>query len=155
MSKPSTLDETDLAILKLLRKNSRMGFAEMSKELGVSDATLQYRFKRLVKRRIIEAFTVVVSHDYAAYTSLGMALIKTEPDRHDQTKTELAALPEVTEVYGLFGEYDLMIKVYGRTLEEINDIFSDKIQTLPGIRELRKIAVVERVKEGLHDTLEA
>ena len=146
-AKQIALDDTDLAIINLLYENSRISFTEMSKMTGLPDATLQHRFKRLVKNKVIKRFTVELSHAYTGHQSIALVLIKTMSDKHDEAKTRLASFPEIEEVYEVFGEFDLVIKIAGKSLEGIDDIIRDKISTIHGVRELRKMPIVEEIKD--------
>jgi Lrp/AsnC family transcriptional regulator for asnA, asnC and gidA len=74
-------------------------------------------------------------------------LVQTEAERHDNAVMSLAKIPEITEVYGVLGEYDLFLKVWSRSLEELNTIINDRIRSIDGIEDLLEIVVVERVKE--------
>jgi Lrp/AsnC family transcriptional regulator for asnA, asnC and gidA len=73
--------------------------------------------------------------------------VQTEAERHDNAVMSLAKIPEITEVYGVLGEYDLFLKVWSRSLEELNTIINDRIRSTDGIEDLLEIVVVERVKE--------
>jgi len=141
------LDEIDSAILGLLKTNSRMSFIEMSRQLAVSDATIQFRIKRLKERGIIEKFTIIVDPDAIGYTVVAIMLIQIDADKHDASKIALSKIPEISEVYSVLGEHDLFIKVWSRSLEEINSIINDKIRSIDGIKDLLEIVVVERVKD--------
>jgi DNA-binding Lrp family transcriptional regulator len=55
------LDNIDLSILRLLRQNARMSLQEMSRRTGISDATIQFRPKRMKANGVIEKFTVTAS----------------------------------------------------------------------------------------------
>jgi len=143
------LDETDLSILKLVRENSRRSFHELSKLTGISDATIQFRLKRMKARGVIDKFTVVVNPAATGYTVTAMMLIQTKTDKHDEAKVALAEVPEITEVYGILGEQDLFIKVWSRSLQELNAIINDKIRSIDGIEDIQEIVVVERVKEEM------
>ncbi len=147
MGNRSKLDETDSTILRLLKKNSRMSFIEISRQLGISDATVQYRIKRLKERDIIEKFTITVDPDAIGYTVAAIMLLQIDADKHDAAKIALSKIPEISEVYSVLGEHDLFIKVWSRSLEEINDIINDKIRSIDGIKDLLEIVVVERVKD--------
>jgi Lrp/AsnC family transcriptional regulator for asnA, asnC and gidA len=59
----------------------------------------------------------------------------------------LSELPEVSEVYSVLGEYDLFIKVWAKSLEELNRAINDDIRSVDGIEDLMEIVVVERIKE--------
>ncbi len=150
-SKQITLDEIDLAIISLLSRDSRMSFAKMSKATGYPDATIQHRFRRMLKKNVIKRFTVELDSAYVDHGAVSMVLLKTTPDDHDAVQKRLEALSEVTDVYVVFGEYDFIIKVSGRNLEQIDDIVRDKIKTIEGISELREIAVVEEIKHYHRD----
>jgi Lrp/AsnC family transcriptional regulator for asnA, asnC and gidA len=141
------LDNIDLSILRLLRQNARMSLQEMSRRTGISDATIQFRLKRMKANGVIEKFTVTANPAATGYTITAIILVKTDIDRHEQAVAELSKLADVTEVYGVLGEYDLFVKVWSRSLEELNAIMNDRIRSIDGIEDLLEIVVVERVKE--------
>lgn len=143
------LDEIDSSILKLLRENSRRNFHELSKLTGISDATIQFRLKRMKARGVIDKFTVIANPAATGYVVTVIMLIQTETDKHDEAKVALANIPEITEVYGVLGEQDLFIKVWSRSLQELNAIINDKIRSIEGIEDIQEIVVVERVKEEM------
>ncbi|MEM4034011.1 MAG: Lrp/AsnC ligand binding domain-containing protein, partial [Sulfolobales archaeon] len=49
----------------------------------------------------------------------------------------------VTEVYVVYGVYDLVVKVSASTTEELKDIISSKIRKLPNVRSTLTMIVVE------------
>lgn len=149
MGIPQDLDEIDSSILKLLRENSRRNFQELSELTGISDATIQFRLKRMMARGVIDRFTVIVNPAATGYAVTAIMLIQTETDKHDEAKLALAKAPEITEVYGVLGEQDLYIKVWSRSLQELNAIINDKIRSIDGIEDIQEIVVVERVKEEM------
>jgi len=147
MGNKQDLDEIDSSILRLLQKNSRMTFQEMSRLTGISDATIQFRLKRMKARGVIDKFTVVANPSALGYAVMAVMLVQTDTDKHDDAKVALANIPEITEVYGILGEYDLLIKVWTRSLEELNAVMNEKIRSIAGIDGLLEMVVMERVKE--------
>jgi Lrp/AsnC family transcriptional regulator for asnA, asnC and gidA len=141
------LDNIDLSILRLLRQNARVSLQEMSRRTGISDATIQFRLKRMKANEVIEKFTVTANPTATGYIITAIILVKTDIERHEQAVAALSKLAEVTEVYGILGEYDLFVKVWSRSLEELNAIINDRIRSIDGIEDLLEIVVVERVKE--------
>jgi len=141
------LDDIDLSILRLLRQNSRMSLQEMSRITSISDATIQFRLKRMRANGVIDSFTIIANPAATGYAVTAVVLVQTDTDKHDEAMTALARIPEITEVYGILGEYDLFIKIWSRGLDELNSIINDKIRSIEGIEDLREIVVVERVKE--------
>ncbi|HPX77564.1 MAG TPA: Lrp/AsnC ligand binding domain-containing protein [Methanobacterium sp.] len=47
------------------------------------------------------------------------------------------------------GEYDILIKVWAHSLDELNNIINSKIRSVDGIEDLTEMIVMERVKEGV------
>lgn len=147
MNDSPDIDEVDSSILKLLRLNSRMSFLEMSRQTGISDATIQHRLKRMKERGVIDRFTIIVNPDATGYRVMSIILVQTDTEKHDRAKQALASLDEVSEVYSVLGEYDLFIKVWAKSLEELNIIINDRIRSIDGIEDLMEIVIVERIKE--------
>jgi Lrp/AsnC family transcriptional regulator for asnA, asnC and gidA len=141
------LDEVDRAILRSLRQNARMSLQEMSRKSGISDATIQFRLKRMKANGVIERFTIAANPAATGYAVTAIMLVQTDTEKHDQTVSALAKIPEITEVYGILGEYDLFVKVWSASLEELNCLINDRIRSIEGIEDLHEMVVVERVKE--------
>lgn len=146
-SSQSDLDEVDSSILRLLRENSRMSYLEMSRRTGISDATIQHRLKRMKEKGVIDRFTIMVNPAATGFTVTSIMLVQTDTEKHDDAKNALAGIPEVSEVYSVLGEYDLYIKVWAKSLEELNRIINDRIRAIDGIEDLMEIVMVEQVKE--------
>jgi Lrp/AsnC family transcriptional regulator for asnA, asnC and gidA len=147
MNESGEIDEVDSSILRLLRENARMSFTEMARISGISDATIQNRLKRMRERGIIERLTVIANPEATGYAVTAIMLVQTDTEKHDEAKEALSMLPEISEVYSVLGEYDLFVKVWAKSLEELNRIINDRIRSIDGIEDLLEIVVVERVKE--------
>lgn len=141
------LDEVDSSILRLLRENSRMSFTEMARRTGISDATIQHRLKRLREHGVIEEFTIIANPANTGYDVTAIMLVQTDTEKHDEAKSALARLPEISEVYSVLGQYDLFIKVWAKGLDALNAFINDQIRAIDGVEDLMEIVVVERVKE--------
>ncbi|OPY28181.1 MAG: putative HTH-type transcriptional regulator [Methanocella sp. PtaU1.Bin125] len=147
MNDSMEIDEVDSSILRLLRENARMSFTEMARRSGISDATIQNRLKRMRERGVVERFTVMANPEATGYTVTAIMLLQTDSEKHDDAKQALSVLPEVSEVYSVLGEYDLFIKVWAKSLEELNRTINDDIRSVDGVEDLLEIVAVERVKE--------
>ncbi|MFZ2472110.1 MAG: Lrp/AsnC family transcriptional regulator [Methanothrix sp.] len=141
------LDEVDRTILRSLRENARISLQEMSRKSGISDATIQFRLKRMKANGVIEQFTIVANPAATGYAVTAIMLVQTDNERQDQAVADLTKIPEITEVYEILGEYDLFVKVWSKSLEELNALINDRIRSIEGIEDLHEIIVVERAKE--------
>ena len=143
----SAMDETDLAILQALVKNARITLSKMSEDIGVPDATISHRLKRL-EREVVKGYTVIFDPDKVGLEMTAIIIIQTETEKHGAVKYALSDLDEVSEVYSVSGEYDLLIKLWAHDMEELNQLIDNKIRSIDGVDDLTEMIVMERVKEG-------
>jgi len=149
----SEMDETDLAILHSLMKNARITISKMSQEIDVPDATIWHRLKRL-ERTVIKGYTVILDPPAIGLEMTAIIIIQTETEKHGAAKIALSKLEEVSEVYSVSGEYDLLIKLWAHDMEELNHVINSKIRSIDGVDDLTEMIVMERVKEEIIPLIE-
>jgi len=141
------MDEIDSEIIRALVKNSRMTLSQMSKEINVPDATISNRLKKL-EETVIKHYTLILDLDKIGLNVTAIIIIQTESEKHENVELELSKLEEISEVYSVSGEYDILIKVWAHSIEELNKIVNSKIRSVDGVEDLTEMIVMERVKEG-------
>ena len=142
------LDDVDLRIIRSLFGNSRITLSQMSKDIDVPDATISHRLKKLEKN-IIKQYTLILDPDKLGLNITAIIIIQSESEKHKNVENKLSELEEVSEVYSISGEYDILIKVWAHNLEELNRIVNTKIRSVDGVEELTEMIVKERIKEGV------
>lgn len=142
------MDEIDSDIIRSLMKNSRITLSQMSKDIDVPDATISNRLKKL-ENDAIKQYTVILDQNKLGLTVTAIIIIQTESEKHGNVEIELSKLAEVSEVYSISGEYDILIKVWAHDLEELNKIVNSKIRSVDGVEDLTEMIVMERVKETM------
>jgi Lrp/AsnC family transcriptional regulator for asnA, asnC and gidA len=142
------MDDIDTAILRSLIKNSRISLSQMSKEIDVPDATISNRLKKL-ENDVIKRYTVILDWQKIGLDITAIIIIQTESELHESVKEELSKLDEVSEVYSVSGEYDILIKVWVPNIEELNKLMNTKIRSIDGVQDLTEMIVMERVKEEM------
>ncbi len=148
----SELDEIDLAILRSLQNNARITISKMSDDIDVPDATISHRLKKL-EESVIKHYTVALDYHKLGLAMMAIIIIQTETEKHGAVKMELSKLDEVSEVYSVSGEYDLLIKLWAHNIEELNQIINSKIRSIDGVEDLTEMIIMERVKEEMTPVL--
>lgn len=123
------INSKDQQILAELRKNSRSTVREIAKVTGIRPSTVHQRIRRLVDDKVIERFTIKLDNRAAEENFVVFMLVKTDKDIDDR----IFANPHIKEVFGITGEYDILLKLKFRDIEEFNDF-------IIGFRKLNKIA---------------
>ncbi len=75
--------------------------------------------------------------------NISYVLIVCEVGALESILTELKSLESVKEISGLFGSYDIIVKLEATSEEEIKDIVVSKIRNLKNIRTIVTLAVKE------------
>ncbi|NAL76999.1 Lrp/AsnC family transcriptional regulator [Nitrososphaera sp. AFS] len=141
------LDDINLKILDKLGEDSSTPFVEIAKQIGVSDATIHMRVRRMVDAGIINKFTLSVDNDRLGYDHLAFMGINTDPGSVESVIIDLSLVDEVLEVHEMHGTFDLMLKIRAKNLEQMRDIVENKIRTLPHILETELMPVLKSRKE--------
>src|ERR671930_1828306 len=141
------LDDINLRIIDILSKDSSTTFVEVAKKIGISDATVHLRVRRLIAAGIITKFTISVDNNLLGYdhpTSMG---INVEPGFADEATLELSNLDEVLEIHEMHGTFDLLLKIRAKDLNQMRDVVENKIRKLPHILETELMTVLKTKKE--------
>jgi Lrp/AsnC family transcriptional regulator for asnA, asnC and gidA len=142
------MDEIDWRIIHSLLDNSRITLSQMSRDIDVPDATISHRLKKL-EQDVIKQYTTLLDFDKLDLKITAIIIIQSESEKHKEVEKQLSNLIEVSEVYSISGEYDILIKVWAHSLDELNQIINSKIRSVDGIEDLTEMIVMERVKEGV------
>ena len=141
------LDDINLKIIDILSKDSSTPFVEVAKQIGISDATVHIRVRRLVAAGIISKFTLAVDNNLLGYDHLAFMGINVEQGFADEATDDLSNLEEVLEIHEMHGKFDLLLKIRAKGLDQMRDIVVNKIRKLPNILETELMTVLKTRKE--------
>ncbi len=147
-----TLDETDLAILRLMQNNARISNADLAKEIVLAPSAVLERVKKLEQKGILKSYHAAVDANAVGQSLLAFMFIKSKEGMACSTKTAaaLAAIPEVQEVHHVAGEDCFLVKVRTRDSASLMQLMRTKLQKITGILSTRTTIVLETVKEQPH-----
>ena len=141
------LDEIDYKILETLRRDARTPFTEVGRNLGISDATVHVRVKRMMDEGIIKKYTIVVDEEALGRKVRGFVLINVKPGSLEEVANQLVENEKVSTVYEIHGPNDLIVKVKAGDLDEMRDLIL-KIREIPNVTTSELITIFKVWKEG-------
>jgi len=144
------VDEVDRRLLEALREDARVSLAELSRRFGIPRVTLVDRLRRLRERNVIRRFTVEVDPAQIGEAVRAFVLVRFERSGRVTQRSlarEVGRLPGVHEVQIIAGEWDLLLKVRGPSLERIGGLVIDGLRSIPGIAATMTIPCLVTVKE--------
>ena len=145
------IDKKDNVILDELKKNSRETTTKLAKKLEMPRVTVHDRIERLVEKGIIKKFTIQTDYKKIDMPTTVFIFLSITPNNvtHRELANKIAKLPGVYEVHMITGEYDLLIKVRGKSIEDIGKIVIDKLRVEKGVDHTFTSACFETIKEDL------
>jgi len=146
------LDDKDLAILGILKKDSRRSTKAIATELEMPRATVHERIKRMVEKGIIKGFTVKLDHAKMGRPITAFILISFLPEPMISQRNlaqDIAMMEGVQEVHLISGEYDILVKVRGASMESIGSLVIDRIRMLRGVGRTLTCSSFAAVKDEL------
>jgi DNA-binding Lrp family transcriptional regulator len=70
-------------------------------------------------------------------------LINVESGFEDNVLKDLKAIPRVEEAYFSYGVYDIITKVKAETMEQLKDMVTKHVRTLPKVRSTLTLIMME------------
>ncbi len=126
------LDNVDVGILSRLQKDARTPFTKIAEDLGISDATVHLRVRKLEKLNLIEKYTIVINNDFMQPITT-YVLIRVAPGSVETVCQELSQIDEIYEVSEIHERYDVLAKIRGRDLAQVRDLLIQRIRSIPNI----------------------
>ena len=71
--------------------------------------------------------------------AIGFALLTISPLKEKEVYEKLHDIQEITEIYPLFGEYDILLKIETMDIDSIGDIVIHRIRTLQGVTDTKTL----------------
>lgn len=144
------MDEKDSAILGELVKDSRKTTKSIAKSLGIPRATVHDRIARMEQRGTIRKYTAVPDYGQLGLGVTAFVLVQFESEKgvsQRDTADEISSMPGIFEVHMISGEYDMILKVRGATMEEIGKLVIDRLREVKGVARTLTCASFTTVKE--------
>jgi Lrp/AsnC family transcriptional regulator len=147
------LDDTDRRILRQLQSSPDARGADIAERAGVTPATYTRRLERLRDRGVLRGVRGVIDWQALGYTvevSLRVTLDKTQPRAFDEFIAEARNVPEVLEIQTFLGQVDARLSVIARDMAHYQQLYRDRLLTLPHIADIEALMHVARIKT--HET---
>ena len=127
------MDKIDQKILSELTNNSSISIPKLSEKINVNSSVVYSRIKRLVKKKLIERFTIEINNKELGFGVKSITGINMDSKQRDNVIQELFKIPGVREVSEVTGRFDILVTMYAENLGEMYRIVSDSIGKIQGV----------------------
>ena len=141
------LDNKDQRIIDILKADSREPIREIAKKTKIRPSTVHQRIQKLVENKIIEKFTIKLNNREVGENFIVFMLVKGGTTEYIDNK--ILHDEHVKEVFGVTGEYDLMIKLKFENVEEFHQFVLNFRKDRKEIQSTMTMVVTTNLKEDI------
>ena len=143
------LDDLDRRILRYLQTDPDMPLSDLAERAATTPSVASRRLSRMRRDGIIVSKTVLIDWaalGYEVEVSLRVTLDKTQARAFDAFIDAARDVPEVIEIQTFLGRVDVRLSVVARDMADYQQVYRDRILTLPHIAEVEALMHVARIK---------
>jgi DNA-binding Lrp family transcriptional regulator len=149
------LDEKDVAILSLLQENSQLTAKQIAKKVNAPITTVFAKINRMEELGIIKEYRAIIAPEKLDASTAAFILAsvsyRAKPDNVPVSQRavaeEIAKFSEVQEVHIITGDWDLLIKLRGASVDAIGKFVVDRLRLVNGLEKTLTCMVFETLKE--------
>jgi DNA-binding Lrp family transcriptional regulator len=147
------MDLFDKKILKTLQLDGRITNKDLAERVALSQAPCWRRVDHLEKQGLIKGYTAIVDQDKLGLSITAFAQISLDnhhPETVEQFDQGIQQWPEILECHATSGEYDYLLKIVARDMNDYNQLIYEKILRIPSIRSINTSFSMQQKKRTSH-----
>lgn len=143
------MDATDKKLLTLLQTDSKSTTKELSSKLNLSVTAVYERIKKLEREGVISKYVTLldrnkVNKSFVVFCHI--KLIQHNKDLISQFEAEIVKLKEVLECFHVSGDYDYILKICIKDMEEYREFMVTKLTGIKHIGSTHSSFMIGEVK---------
>lgn len=149
-------DETDKKLLLFLQQDAKQTTKELSYKLGLSVTAVYERVKKLENNGVISKYVAILDKtkiDRNFIILCHVKLIQHKKEYVMQFEKEVMNLQEVIECFHVSGDYDYILKICVKDMEDYRNFMLTKLTTLQHIASTHSSFTISVVKNTTEITL--
>jgi len=151
------LDRIDLRILGALQKDASLSTAEIAQRVGLSQSPCWRRINLLEANGVIRKRVALLSRDRVGLDVLVFTHVKLASHGWQSLpkfKQKVVSFPEVVQCFMVIGDFDFILLVATRTINDYNEFIQKRLSQVPGVQAIESRIVLEEAKNTTELPLE-
>ncbi len=146
----ASVDEKDIAILRMLQKNAKATVQEIAAQVHLSTTPVHDRIKRMEQSGVIKQYVALV--EKSKINKGLMVICYVSLKEHSKIAggkfiKNIMDMPEVLECYSISGEFDFMLKVLTENMDTYYNFHVNKLSQAENLGHVQSVFVMGVVKE--------
>jgi DNA-binding Lrp family transcriptional regulator len=136
------ISSADQKLLSLLHNDARASISDLARALVLSRSTVQKRIAKLESSGVIKGYVVEYGGEYLDELVCVHISIKVKQKKTAATNNKLRHIRQITALYAIGGEYDLIGVIEAHSLAQMNQVIDD-IGALDGVERTNSSIIME------------
>jgi DNA-binding Lrp family transcriptional regulator len=145
------LDSIDRRILRELQRDGTLRNDVLAERVGLSPSPTLRRVKALEQGGYVRAYVALLNADrlgLGVRVLIEIRLIVQDRDALDRFENAVSTIPEVTECMTVLGDWDYVLTVVAKDIEDYQRVLLDRLAKLPGVANYKSTLIVRDVKRS-------
>ena len=138
-------------LLEILQSNARISTAELASMLHSTEDEIKDQIALLEREKIILSYNTLINWERFGEESVTAIIeINLTPQREvgfDALAERICRFEEVSGVYLMSGNFDLLVTVQGKSLKEISNFVATRLSTIEGVTQTRSHFMLKEYKK--------
>ncbi|WP_344717301.1 Lrp/AsnC family transcriptional regulator [Nesterenkonia halobia] len=143
-------DVLDHRILEMLSLDARASVTRIAEELHLSRANAYERIARLRRSGVLRGYTAVIDPRAAGLATAAYVFLTLKQDDWGVLREALADEPAVRHLALVGGQYDAVLLVRTRTVDELRAVIFERIQSLSCVQSSQTALIFDDHAEHRH-----
>lgn len=128
------LDQKDIIILEELENNARISFTNIAQKLGVSEAAIRKRVKKLEENEVILGYKANVNYKKLGFSNKVLLGVDTTSKDYFQVIKKLKNIKEIKNLTTSSGDHMIMFEVWIKNIDQLTELL-EEINKIEGVIE--------------------
>ena len=143
------IDDISKQILNILQEDGSITNSELSKQIGLAQASTLERVKKLEKNGIIKKYVALLDCEKIGkevITFVEISMNEHSAETIKRFSSEIAKIPEVLECHHISGENDFLLKVATESIKKYETFALEKLAVIPHVGKVSTNFVLSTIK---------
>ena len=151
MSHKDSLDEKDIALLRLLQQDGRISNADLARKVELSPPSVLQRVRRLDSQGYVKNYTAILDSEKMGYgllvfANVSLALHQEQPI--ERFRTAIAKIPQVLECHNISGEFDFLLKIAAADMRDYERFIREELTAISSVGKIQSCFVLGTSKQA-------
>lgn len=140
----------DRKILAKLQQDGRLTLTELAERVRLSVSPCHRRLRALERAGVISGYHAQLNARALGLTFEALVFVTmrgADRDTVDAFEQAVVTIPHIVQAQRLFGDPDYLLRVVIRDLPDFQQVYDNRLATLPGVQRLSSTLVMKSIAE--------